>query len=111
MSEVREFWGLAVRGYRGGYPASVLREGWSLSAPDSKAIPLYPVFSSKEKAQEFANEVFARGNNSDIGSHARLDLLEHIRRIDPDEIPPEHYVVSDREGLVKWREIREQGNA
>jgi hypothetical protein len=98
MSEVTEFWGIwTPRG------SGLLK--WRLRAPGSKAIPLYPVFSSKEKAEEFVKAAYAHGTgNSDIGSPALLDLLGNIRKLDPDEIPSVHYVLSDRAGFVKWSE-------
>src|SRR5215207_11411094 len=81
MSEEREFWGIWTPRGRG-----LLK--WRLRAPGSKALPLYPVFSSKEKAEEFVKAAYAHGTgNSDIGSSALLDLLGNIRKLDPDEIP------------------------
>jgi hypothetical protein len=99
MSEEREFWGIWTPRGRG-----LLK--WRLRAPGSKALPLYPVFSSKEKAEEFVKAAYAHGTgNSDIGSSALLDLLKNIRKIELEEIPQEHYVLSDRVGFVKWSEL------
>ena len=99
MSEVRELWGIWTPRGRG-----LLK--WRLRAPASKALPLYPVFSSKEKAEEFVKVAYAWGTgNSDIASRALLDLLGNIRKLDPDEIPSVHYVLSDRAGIVKWSEL------
>jgi hypothetical protein len=79
---------------------------WRLKAPRSKALSLNPVFSSKEKANEFVKIVYTRGTgNSDVGSPALLDLLGNIRKIELDEIPQEHYVLSDRAGFVAWSEL------
>ena len=102
MSEERELWGVGTPRALRGNPLLP----WRLSAPDGEVIPVYPVFSSKEKAEEFAKDAFARGTgDNDIGSPALLDLIENIRKIEPDEIPAQHYVMSDREGFVKWSEL------
>jgi hypothetical protein len=99
MSEEREFWGIWTPRGRG-----LLK--WRLRAPASKALPLYPVFSSKEKAEEFVKVAYAWGTgNSEIASRALLDLLGNIRKIELDEIPSEHYVLSDRAGFVKWSRL------
>src|SRR5215216_375577 len=100
MSEEREFWGIWTPSGRG-----LLK--WRLRAPSSKVLPLYPVFSSKEKAEEFVKVAYAwgTGSNRDIASRALLDLLGNIRKIELDEIPPEHYVLSDHAGFVKWSEL------
>ena len=99
MSAESGFWGIWTPRGRG-----LLK--WRLRAPTSKALPLYPVFSSKEKAEEFVKAAYAHGTgNGDIGSPALLDLLGNICKIKLDEIPPERYVLTDRAGFVKWSEL------
>jgi hypothetical protein len=64
------------------------------------------VFSSREKAEEFVKVAYTGdADSNDIGSHAPLDLLGSIRKIELDEIPQEYYVLSDRAGFVKWSEL------
>jgi hypothetical protein len=41
--------------------------------------------------------------------HLVEDLLENIRPIKRDEIPEEHYVLSDRKGLVTWAKLLGEG--
>jgi len=70
MSTESAFWGIWTPRGRG-----LLK--WRLRAPGSKAIPLYPVFSSKEKAEEFVKVAYAGGlDNNDIGNRTLVDLLE-----------------------------------
>jgi hypothetical protein len=97
MSAQSAFWGIWTPRGRG-----LLK--WRLRAPGSKALPLYPVFSSREKAEEFVKVAYAGGTeSSDIGSDALfLDLLGNIRKIELEEIPQDYYVLSDRAGFVKW---------
>ena len=102
MSEETTFWGIASPGYgEGGRPESVLLPGWRLIGPDSRPIPFYPVFSSKDSAATFVVE---HGDKLMTESPQLVeDLLEGIRLIKRSEIPPEHYVLSDHRGLlVKW---------
>jgi hypothetical protein len=99
MSAQSAFWGIWTPRGRG-----LLK--WRLRAPGSKALPLYPVFSSREKAEEFVKVAYTGdADSNDIGSHAPLDLLGSIRKIELDEIPQEYYVLSDRAGFVKWSEL------
>ena len=99
MSAESAFWGIWT-------PRGRALLKWRLRAPSSKAIPLYPVFSSKEKAEEFVKVAYAGGpDNNDIGSRTLLDLLENIRKIEVDEIPSAYYALSDRAGIVKWSEL------
>jgi hypothetical protein len=99
MGTESAFWGIWTPRGRG-----LLK--WRLRAPGSKAIPLYPVFTSKEKAEEFVKIAYAGGpDNSDIGSRTLLDLLENVRKIEVDKIPSAYYVLSDRTGIVKWSEL------
>ena len=98
MSEETNFWGVAVQGYgKGGYPASVLLPGWRLRLgfPGSKPVPFYPVFSSRESASAFVRE-----HGVQLEEDLLKNLLEDIRLIQRSEVPPEHYVLSDRRGLV-----------
>jgi hypothetical protein len=100
VSEEREFWGF---GTPGTWDDNPLLPGTD-TAPDRKPFRFYPVFDSWEKAERFAREA-SRGDTGDIGGSALEQLLNNIRRIEPNEIPPDHDVSLNGEKPVKWSEL------
>ena len=93
MSEEREFWVIEnVPKRRKGDPLLSTR-----SSPSERSA--YPVFESREEAERFA-----RGNPDIVGSTLQ-ELLKNIRKIEPNEIPPDHDVSFNGEVPVKWSEL------
>jgi hypothetical protein len=73
------------------------------TAPAAKPFRFYPVFSSRERAEEFVRE---HGQELMVESPQLMEeLLEDIRKIKRNEIPEKHYILSDRKGLVTWVEL------
>ena len=89
MSEEREFWVIENVPRR-------LKGDPLLSARSA-----YPVFESREEAERFA-----RGNPDIVGSTLQ-ELLKNIRKIEPNEIPPDHdvFLNGDKDKRVKWSEL------
>ena len=95
MSEEREFWVIEnVPKRRKGDPLLSTRS--SPSEPSA-----YPVFESREEAERFA------GRNPNIVGSTLQELLKNIRKIEPNEIPPDHDVLlnGDNDKRVKWSEL------
>jgi hypothetical protein len=60
MSEETRFWGVSVERYgQGGYPTNTLLESTG-STPESKPFRVYPVFSTRERADRFVWEQWQR---------------------------------------------------
>ena len=95
MSEEREFWGI---GTPRAWDDNPLLPG-TRTAPERKPFRFYPVFDSREKAEKFA-----RGNANIVGSTLQ-ELLKNIRKIEPNEIPPDHDVSLNGDKPVKWSEL------
>jgi hypothetical protein len=95
MSEEREFWGI---GRPRAWKDNPLL-GAPGTAPARKPFRFYPVFGSREKAERFA-----RGN-ADIVGHTLEELLNNIRKIEPNEIPPDHDVSLNGDKPVKWSDL------
>ena len=100
MSEETQFWGVVVPRW----PQGTGLLPWRGRAADGKAVHYYPLFSSRERAATFVNE---RGRGLDL----KLvdEVRANLRRIYRDEIPDEHYVNLDGEGLVTWAEVLGEG--
>ena len=95
VSEEREFWGFGTPRAWDDNPLLP----WTGTAPDRKPFRVYPVFDSREKAERFA-----RGNPDIVGSTLE-ELLNNIRKIEPNEIPPDHDVSLNGDKPVKWSEL------
>jgi hypothetical protein len=92
MSEETRFWGVSVERYgQGGYPTNTLLESTG-STPESKPFRFYPVFSSRERADQFVQELIEQ-------------TAANIRQIRRDEIPAEHYVSLDHNDPVTWAKL------
>jgi hypothetical protein len=100
VSEEREFWGF---GTPGTWDDNPLLPGTGTS-PERKPFRFYPVFDSSEKAERFAREA-SRGGTGDIGGSALQQMLDNIRRIEPNEIPPDHDVLLNGVVPAKWSEL------
>ncbi len=99
MGEETNLWGMATRRRRGETRLLSLRG----KAPGAKPFRVYPVFSSRRRAEEFVRK---HGRELIMESPQLVEqLLEDLRKIKRDEIPEEHYVLSDRKGLVTWAEL------
>jgi len=103
MSEEREFWGIGTPRAWEDNPLLL----WTGTAPDRKPFRLYPVFDSREKAEKFAREAYERGTGDieDTEGSALRDTLDSIRKIEPNEIPPDHDVSFNGDKPVKWSEL------
>jgi hypothetical protein len=100
MSEKTRFWGVSVERYgQGGYPTNTLLESTG-STPESKPFRVYPVFSSRERADRFVWEQWQRLSQELIEQTAA-----NIRQIRRDEIPAEHYVSLDHNDPVTWAKL------
>jgi hypothetical protein len=95
MSEEREFWGFGTPRAWEGNP---LLRGTG-TAPERKPFRYYPVFDSREKAERFA-----RGNADIVGSTLQ-ELLDNIRKIEPNEISLDHDVLLNGDKPVKWSDL------
>src|ERR671933_1267405 len=101
MAEETRFWGVVLPRW----PAHLLPPDtgflpWPEFVPDGKPVHHYPLFSSKEKAEEFVHERLTLSDQQLMEA-----TLMNIRRIYRDEIPDEHYVSLDGGGLVRWGEL------
>ena len=94
MSEEREFWGIE------NVPKSL--KGNPFLSAHSRAY----VFDSREKAETFVKEAYARGEH-DIVRVPLQDILDKIRKIEPNEIPSDQDVLlnGDLDKPVKWSEL------
>jgi hypothetical protein len=81
---------------------------WRVTAHGAKPFRFYPMFSSRERAEEFVRE---HGQELMVESPQLVEeLIENIRKIKRDEIPEKHYVVSERKGFfVTWAELLGEG--
>jgi hypothetical protein len=77
---------------------------WTGTAPDRRPFRVYPVFDSREKAERFARRAYQQ-DTGDIGGSALEQLLNNIRRIEPNETPPDHDVSLNGDVPVKWSEL------
>ena len=103
MGEVTNFWGIATSRRRD----ETRLFSWRATAPGTKTFRFYFVFSSRERAEKFVRE---HGGRLMVEvPHLVEDLLENIRPIKRDEIPEEHYVLSDCKGLVTWAKLLGEG--
>jgi hypothetical protein len=100
LSEEREFWGI---GTPSAWDDNPLLPGTG-TAPDRKPFRVYPVFDSWETAERFAREAYQQGTG-DIGGSALQQMLDNIRKIEPNEIPPDHDVSLNGDKPVKWSEL------
>ena len=100
MSEEREFWGIGTPGAWEGDPLLT----WYGNVPDRKRFRFYPVFDSKEKAETFVREAYARSEH-DIVRFALHNILDSIRKIEPNEIRPDRDVSFNGDVPVKWSEL------
>jgi len=76
---------------------------WPERLPNGKLVHYYPLFSSKEKAEEFVRE---RGQALLVERRQLMeDTLKNIRGIYREDIPDGHYVNLDGGGLVTWGEL------
>jgi hypothetical protein len=96
MSEEREFWGIGKPSAWGEDNPLLRGTGTAL---DRKPFRFYPVFDSREKAERFA-----RGNPNIVGSTLQK-LVKNIRKIEPNEIRPDHDVLLNGDKPVKWSEL------
>jgi hypothetical protein len=101
MSEEREFWGIekVPKPLKGNPLLSA-----SSTTPDGERSRVYRVFDSREKAERFARDAYQR-DTGDIGGSTLQELLDNIRKIEPNEIPPDHYVLVNGDKPVKWSEL------
>ena len=103
MSEETHYWGVVVPRW----PAHLWPHGtgllpWPGKLSGGKPVHYYPLFSSRERAEEFVRE---QGRAVRLENpHLIEDTLSDIRKIYRDEIPDEHYVNVDGKGLVMWAE-------
>jgi hypothetical protein len=113
MSEEAEFWGEETEFWGVVVPPGPAHQWLYRTAPlpwpgpllpNGKPVPYYPLFSSKEKAEEFVRE---RGQDLMVRERQQLveEALKNIRRIYRDELPDDHYVNLDGGGLVTWGEL------
>ena len=100
VSEEREFWGFGTPRAWDDNPLLP----WTGTAPDRKPFRVYPVFDSREKAERFVRRAYQQ-DTGDIGGSALEQLLNNIRKIEPDEIPPDHDVSLNGDVPVKWSEL------
>ena len=97
MSEETQFWGLAVGRYvQGGRPTNALLEAPG-STPESKPFRVYPVFSSRERAEGFVQRQLQT-----LSQELIEQTVRDIRQIRRDEIPAEQYVSLDENVPVTW---------
>ena len=103
MGEETNFWGIATSRRRD----ETRLFSWRATAPGAKTFRFYFVFSSRERAEKFVRE---HGEKLMVEVPQLVeDLLENIRPIERDEIPEEHYVLSDCKGLVTWAKLLGEG--
>ena len=99
MSEETQFWGLAVGRYvQGGRPTNALLEAPG-STPESKPFRVYPVFSSRERAEGFVQRQWQTLSQGLIEQTVANIRQIQIRR---DEISAEDYVSLDGNDPVTW---------
>jgi hypothetical protein len=101
MAEETRFWGVVLPRW----PAGLLPQDtgfitWPEFVPNGKPVHHYPLFSSKEKAEEFVHERLTVRNQQIMEA-----TLMNIRRICRHEIPDDHYVSLDGGGLVTWGDL------
>jgi hypothetical protein len=100
MNEETEFWGVTVEGYdQCGHRGKVLL-GFPGNAPARKGFRFYPVFSSREHAEEFVREQWQH-----LSPQLMKQTLGHIRQIKRHEVPGDHCVTLDHGDLVMWAEL------
>jgi hypothetical protein len=101
MSEERVFWGIekVPKPLKGNPFLSV-----PFTAPDGERSRAYPVFDSREKAATYVREAYARSEH-DIVRFALQDILDSIRKIEPNEILSDDDVLLNGDKPVKWSEL------
>jgi hypothetical protein len=99
MSEEREFWG--IENVSKPLKVNPLLSARSTAPDRSRA---YLVFDSRGAMYTFASEAYQQGTG-DIGGSTLQELLNNIRKIEPNEIPPDHDVLLNGDKLVKWSEL------
>ena len=104
MGEETQFWGVVVpRWPARSWPHGTGLLPWPGELPDGKRVHYYPLFSSEERANAFVRE---RGQELMLERPELMEeTLKNIRRIYRDEIPDDHYVNLDGNGLVTWAEL------
>ena len=103
MAEETSFWGVpSLRRWDETRPLS-----WRGTAPGTRPFRFYPVFSSRQRAEEFVRE---------HGQRLMLDrpqleeeLIGGIHKIKRAEIREQDYVLSERKGLVTWAKLLNEG--
>ena len=99
MSEETQFWGVAVDRYdQGGRRTNELLK--SRRSAGSEPPQVYPVFSSKERADRFV-----RAQWQTLSQELIEQTVAHIRQIRRDEIPADHYVALDLNHPVPWAKL------
>ena len=106
MSEEREFWGIEnVPKPLTGNPLLWV----PFTVPDGERRRAYLVFDSRAEAERYASDAYHQGTGDILGSNFSVstlqELLNNIRKIEPNEIPPDHDVSFNREVPVKWSEL------
>jgi hypothetical protein len=101
VSEERVFWGIEnVPKPLMGNPLLSL----AFTTPDRERRRAYLVFDSREEAERFAREAYQEGTG-DIGGSTLHELLNNIRKIEPNEIPADQDVSLNGDVPVKWSEL------
>jgi hypothetical protein len=100
-SEETRFWGVVVpRRPSHMWPYGTVLLPWHDKLPDGKPVHYYPLFSSKEKAEDFVRE---RGHGLSMSDPPPFEeTLGNVRRVYRDEMPGDHYVNMDGASLVMW---------
>jgi hypothetical protein len=99
VSEETQFWGVAVERYdQGGRPTNELLK--SRRSAGSEPSQVYPVFSSRERAERFV-----RAQRQTLSEEVIEQTVANIRQISRDEIPAEHYVSLDLNHPVTWAKL------
>ena len=107
MSDEREFWGIewVPKPLKGNPLMSV-----PFLAPDGKRRWAYLVFDSRAKAERSASDAYHQGTDDILGSNFSISaleqLLDNIRKIEPNEIPSDQDVLLNGDDKpVKWSEL------
>ena len=99
MSEETQFWGVAVDRYdQGGRRTNELLK--SRRSAGSEPSQVYPVFSSRERADRFV-----RAQWQTLSQELIEQTVANIRQIRRDEIPADHYVSLDLNHRVTWAKL------
>jgi hypothetical protein len=99
MSDEMQFWGVAVERYdQGGRPTNELLKSRKSAGSDPSQV--YPVFSSRERADRFV-----RAQWQTLSQELIEQTVANIRQIRRDEIPADHYVSLDLNHRVTWAKL------